>query len=326
MGASERVIADQYDKDNVADFVLWKAIDVERDGDIFWESPFGRGRPGWHIECSAMATKLLGETIDIHVGGIDNMFPHHENEIAQSEACTGKTFANIWMHSQHLIVDNKKMSNSAGNFFTLRDLLAKGYTGIEVRYMLLQTHYKTQLNFTFAGLEAVRGSLQRLQDFIFRLQHITSAGSPGLVEPVVSQAYIAFATSLADDLNISSALAALFELVREVNGLSDAGNVSKDDAELVLQLLKKFNEVLGVLSFEKAPEEFLRTCKMPSQGASRRGMQRIGRLPINCAIKLPARGTSSKILPRAHASKRGVNEPVSTHKGRKLYDRSLRDG
>jgi cysteinyl-tRNA synthetase len=128
-GASERVAADEYEKDHAADFVLWKAYDPERDGDIFWESPFGKGRPGWHLECSAMAMSLLGETIDIHMGGIDNMFPHHENEIAQSEACSGKTFVNLWMHAEHLIVDGKKMSKSLGNFFTLRDLLAKGYSG-----------------------------------------------------------------------------------------------------------------------------------------------------------------------------------------------------
>lgn len=251
-GASERIVADEYDKENVADFVLWKALDKERDGDIFWDSPWGLGRPGWHIECSAMATKLLGDTIDIHVGGIDNMFPHHENEIAQSEGCTNKTFAHVWMHSEHLIVDGKKMSKSAGNFFTLRDLLKKDFTGTEVRYMLLQTHYKTQLNFTFAGLEAVRGSLQRLQDFIFRLQHITAEGEHGLVEPVTERAYVAFAAALADDLNISAALAALFEMVREVNALSDAGKLSRSEAQKVLTLLKRFNEVLGVLSFEKA--------------------------------------------------------------------------
>jgi cysteinyl-tRNA synthetase len=250
--ASERIIADEYDKDNVADFVLWKAVDEERDGNIFWESPFGRGRPGWHIECSAMATKLLGETIDIHVGGIDNMFPHHENEIAQSEACSDKTFSNVWMHSEHLIVDNKKMSKSMGNFFTLRDLLKKGFTGIEVRYMLLQTHYKTQLNFTFTGLDAVKGSLQRLQDFIFRLQHTSSDNDHGLVCPVIERAYVAFAAALADDLNISSALAAVFELVREINALCDAGKVSKSEADRVLDLLKRFNEVLGILSFESA--------------------------------------------------------------------------
>ena len=250
-GGSKRVVTDEYDKENVSDFVLWKAFDPERDGAVFWESPWGRGRPGWHIECSAMATRLLGDSLDIHVGGIDNMFPHHENEIAQSEGCTDKTFAKVWMHSEHLIVDGKKMSKSAGNFFTLRDLLKKGFPGIVVRYMLLQTHYKTQLNFTFSGLDAAKGSLQRLQDFIFRLQHTSSDTDHGLVDPVIERAYVAFAASLADDLNISAALAALFEMVREVNALCDAGKVSASEAQWVLALLKRFNDVLGILSFEK---------------------------------------------------------------------------
>lgn len=250
-GASERVAADEYDKDHISDFVLWKAYDPARDGKIFWESPFGRGRPGWHLECSAMAMKLLGETIDIHVGGVDNMFPHHENEIAQSEGCSGHRFVNLWMHSEHLVVDNKKMSKSLGNFFTLRDLLSKGFTGTQVRYMLLQTHYKTQLNFTFSGLDSVKVSLQRLQDLIQRLGEITQEQLGEAIDPVLVRAYTAFSGSLADDLNTSAALAALFEMVREVNVLSDEGKIGRRDAEKVLSLLKRFNEVLGVLSFEK---------------------------------------------------------------------------
>lgn len=250
-GASERVASDEYEKDNIADFVLWKAYDPERDGKIYWESPFGKGRPGWHLECSAMAMKILGETIDIHVGGIDNMFPHHENEIAQSEACSGHKFVNLWMHSEHLIVDNKKMSKSLGNFYTLRDLLNKGFTGKQVRYLLLQTHYKTQLNFTFNGLDAVKGSLQRLQDFILRLQEIQSPDHGGKVKGALERAYNAFAGALADDLNISLALAGVFELVREVNGFCDEQKISSQEADAVLALLKRFNEVLGLLDFEK---------------------------------------------------------------------------
>ena len=183
------------------------------------------------------------------------MFPHHENEIAQSEACSGHQFVKLWMHSEHLIVDNKKMSKSLGNFFTLRDLLNKGFNGIQVRYMLLQTHYKTQLNFTFAGLDAVKSSLQRLQDFIQRLNEINEPLSSGLADPALERAYAAFSGALADDLNVSAALAAVFELVREVNGLSDEKKIGKEDAEKVLNLLKCFNEVLGVLSFEKIVEE-----------------------------------------------------------------------
>jgi cysteinyl-tRNA synthetase len=254
-GASERVASDEYEKENVADFVLWKNYDPERDGQIYWDSPFGKGRPGWHLECSAMAMKLLGETIDIHVGGIDNMFPHHENEIAQSEACSGQPFVKLWMHSEHLVVDNKKMSKSLGNFYTLRDLLNKGFTGLQVRYMLLQIHYKTQLNFTFQWLEGVKHALQRLNDFIQRLYEIEQEESMGKVEPLLKQAYFNFGHALADDLNISSALSAIFDLVREMNALCDGGQVGKEEAEQTIELMKKFDSVLGVLSFKKGGEE-----------------------------------------------------------------------
>lgn len=250
-GASERVASDEYEKDNVADFVLWKNYDPERDGKIYWESPFGPGRPGWHLECSAMAMHLLGETIDIHVGGVDNMFPHHENEIAQSEACSDKIFSNLWMHAEHLVVDHKKMSKSLGNFYTLRDLLSKGYTGMQVRYLLLQTHYKTQLNFTFQGLDAAKSSLQRLNDFIQRLYEVETQEPGGKIEALGQKALLSFAEALADDLNISVALAVLFDFVREVNGLCDAKQLSREEAEHVLQLMKRFNAVLGILSFEK---------------------------------------------------------------------------
>lgn len=251
-GASERVGADEYDKEHVADFVLWKAYDPERDGNIYWESPFGKGRPGWHLECSAMAISILGETIDIHVGGIDNMFPHHENEIAQSEAYSGKKFVNLWMHSEHLIVDGKKMSKSLGNFFTLRDLLAKGYKGPELRYMLIHAHYKTQLNFTCEGLDGVKVSLQRLQDFIYRLQNYEGNTESGKLEAFLKTANGEFEKGLADDLNISHSLASLFDLVREVNGLMDQKTLSKKEAGEVLEVLKKFNEVLGFLNFSTA--------------------------------------------------------------------------
>jgi cysteinyl-tRNA synthetase len=253
-GASQRVASDEYDKDHVADFVLWKAYDPSRDGNIFWESPFGKGRPGWHLECSAMAIRLLGSTIDIHAGGIDNMFPHHENEIAQSEACTGNPFVHIWMHAEHLVVDGKKMSKSLGNFYILRDLLNKGFTGPQIRYLLLQTHYKTQLNFTFTGLDAAKVSLHRLNDFIQRLLNIKTETNGNLIKPILDRTLKAFSDALADDLNISVALAAVFELVRETNALSDENKISKEEAHKVLDLLKRFNEVLGVLHFEPEVE------------------------------------------------------------------------
>lgn len=254
VGASERVASDEYDKDHAADFVLWKKYDPERDGQIFWESPFGKGRPGWHLECSAMAMKLLGTTIDLHAGGIDNMFPHHENEIAQSEACSEKPFVRTWLHAEHLIVDNKKMSKSFGNFYTLRDLLEKGFTGVQVRYMLLQTHYKTQLNFTLAGLEAVKNSLHRLNDFVQRLQEIQQPGSSGSADQILQEAVQKFSEALADDLNISSALASLFDLIREINALIDAGKILKEDAGKVLSTLKHFDTVLAIFDFEGMQE------------------------------------------------------------------------
>ncbi|WP_042240983.1 cysteine--tRNA ligase [Neochlamydia sp. S13] len=254
-GASERLTADEYDKESASDFVLWKHYNPERDGKIFWESPFGPGRPGWHLECSAMAIKILGESIDIHCGGVDNIFPHHENEIAQSEAYSDKIFVKYWMHAEHLVVENKKMSKSLGNFYTLRDLLEKGFTGPQVRYMLLQTHYKTQLNFTFSGLESVKAALQRLNDFIQRLLTYNKGNEKGLVGPLVQKAYHAFSHALTDDLNISVALAAVFELVREVNAISDTQNMSVTEAQEVLQAMREFDSVLGVLNFEKVNED-----------------------------------------------------------------------
>lgn len=257
-GASERVATDEYDKEHIADFTLWKAYDPERDGQIFWESPFGKGRPGWHIECSAMAMDILGKTIDIHVGGVDNMFPHHENEIAQSEAFTHERFVRYWLHSEHLLVDHKKMSKSLGNFFTLRDLLAKGYTGVQIRYLLLQTHYRTQLNFSFAGLDSAAKSIERLSDFVLRLRQIHQMTNSGLVEPFLKNANTLFTEALSDDLNISPALGALFDLVREINSLCDSGKVGKEEAQKVLHLLERFDQVLGVLPLQRSPEAISR--------------------------------------------------------------------
>lgn len=260
-GASERVAADEYDKENISDFALWKAYDPERDGKIYWDSPFGPGRPGWHIECSAMSMKILGKTIDIHCGGVDNMFPHHENEIAQSEAISGKQFVRVWMHSEHLIVDNKKMSKSLGNFYTLRDLLKKGYSGSQIRYMLLQTHYKTQLNFTLEGIEAANHSLRRLNDFTARLSEVEGGTSTGLAAPAASKGVEDFAKGLADDLNISVALAGVFDMVREINTLCDKGALSREEASGVISVMEQFNSVLGVITFgedqEQIPQELI---------------------------------------------------------------------
>ncbi|MBI5346743.1 MAG: cysteine--tRNA ligase [Chlamydiae bacterium] len=255
-GASMRVIADEYDKESVSDFVLWKSYDSVRDGDIYWDSPFGKGRPGWHIECSAMSLKLLGHTIDIHCGGIDNMFPHHENEIAQSECYTSKSFVLHWAHSEHLIVDGKKMSKSLGNFFTLRDILKKGYSGPQIRYMLLHTHYKSNLNFTFDGLAGAKNTLQRILDFINRLKTIKEEQEVCVVTPFIQRCKDEFSLALADDLNISSALASLFDFVRDINVLCDDKKIFKKDAIRVLEFLADLDKVIGCLSFndEEVPQ------------------------------------------------------------------------
>ncbi len=400
VGASERVAQDEYEKESASDFVLWKAYDPERDGEVYWDTPFGKGRPGWHIECSAMAMKLLGDQIDIHAGGVDLIFPHHENEIAQSEAASCCRFVKHWLHSEHLLVDHKKMSKSLGNFYTLRDLLIKSYSGSQVRYMLLQTHYRTQLNFTFEGLLGAASTLERLSDFIRRLRAIrkeklhkaldlilekaipevpqkkqicerilfdvkanssrdifeaaelrpllarslapipekgpvldkiliemnaekerallkslleknlqglpnaqkiltniihdvrdekesdildpqfmkpllqkTLQGVPGqsgkvdtilkdlkekknhgFILPLLEKTMDEFTLHLADDLNISPALAAIFEMVREVNSLCDQGKIGISEAEDVLDFLYKIDQVLGVLPLQQEEE------------------------------------------------------------------------
>jgi cysteinyl-tRNA synthetase len=254
VGAGDAHIAcDEYDKENVSDFVLWKAYDPQRDGSVYWNSPFGPGRPGWHLECSTMAMHLLGETIDLHAGAVDNIFPHHENEIAQSEACSDKPFVHHWIHSEHLIVNHKKMSKSLGNFYTLRDILHRGFSGMEMRYMLMHTHYRTQLNFTFEGLEGARVSLGRLNDFVLRMQELAHPNGEWTLSTrsLLKNALNAFAAALADDLNISVALATLFDLMREINTLVDHNTLTRGDAAEVLYVLQEFNRVLGVLNFDQ---------------------------------------------------------------------------
>ena len=216
--AGARVNADEYEKDQVSDFALWKAWDAD-DGNVYWETALGKGRPGWHIECSAMSMKYLGTTFDIHTGGVDNIFPHHENEIAQSEAATGEPFARFWLHCEHLIVDGRKMSKSLGNFHTLQDLIEQGHAPVAIRYLLLATHYRQQLNFTMAGLDAAKGAIERLRDCDQRLSEIEGDGGDADAEfdTVVAGAREAFGEQLDNDLNISGALGVLFEFVREAN-------------------------------------------------------------------------------------------------------------
>jgi cysteinyl-tRNA synthetase len=244
-----RVKHDEYAKESVADFALWKAYD-EDDGDVAWDSPWGKGRPGWHIECSAMSMRYLGPHFDIHCGGVDNMFPHHEDEIAQSEAANGCKFVNYWLHCAHLIVDGEKMSKSLGNFYTLRDILDKGYTGREIRWVLLGTHYRQPLNFSFRALEDARASLHRLDDFRQRLTDAATMDDNGVAEATtrVQETELAFRNALEDDLNISAALAALFDLVRDTNRELDRQALGGRAAGLVLGALDAIDSVLAVMT------------------------------------------------------------------------------
>ena len=255
--AGVRIDADEYAKDSVADFALWKARD-EADGDVWWPSPWGEGRPGWHIECSAMSMKYLGESFDLHTGGVDNMFPHHEDEIAQSESVTGKKWVNYWLHCEHLMVDNTKMSKSLGNFYTLRDLLGKGYTGREVRWVLIGTHYRKKLNFSLAALDQARETLGKFSTLFARMKEITAAGDGSEVATAVEQAQSQFRTAIADDLNSAGATAALFALVREGNRLADSGTLSAAGAAKILDCCRDFDRIFGCLDVDAAPvaEEF----------------------------------------------------------------------
>jgi cysteinyl-tRNA synthetase len=242
-----RVKNDEYEKENVGDFALWKAWD-EADGAVRWESPWGPGRPGWHIECSAMSTEILGEQLDIHCGGVDNIFPHHEAEIAQTEGCTGKQFVRYWLHCAHLLVDGQKMSKSLGNFHTLRDVLAKGYSGREVRYALMRVHYRAQLNFTWEGMEESRQALGRIDDWVARLQTRASE-----TDDVSATATFPdkFADALDDDLNISAALGTLFDAIRETNRGLDEGTLTPGAARGWLKWWERVDSVL-VLTPDKA--------------------------------------------------------------------------
>jgi len=237
-----RISNDEYEKESVGDFALWKAWD-EADGDVGWDSPWGRGRPGWHIECSAMATALLGPEIDIHCGGVDNIFPHHEAEIAQSESCTGKKFVRYWLHCAHLMVQGQKMAKSAGNFYTLRDLTSLGWTGRELRYALISVNYRLPLNFTFEGLAGARSALARIDEWGARLTALAGSEDRASSHPLAGQAR--FQEALDDDLNISGALGHLFDTIRESNRLMDQHQFAAADARALLNDWSKINKILA---------------------------------------------------------------------------------
>ncbi len=241
--ADGRIDSDEYETEDARDFALWKAWD-EDDGDVFWETELGKGRPGWHIECSCMSRKYLGDSFDIHCGGVDLVFPHHENEIAQSEAATGKPFVRYWLHSGHLRVEGRKMAKSFGNTYTLRELLDKGYEPAAIRWVLSAAHYRQPSNFTFEGLDAAAQSLRRIRDFRLRLEDIDGDGSELAEETAACER--AFGEALDDDLNISAALAAVFDFIRDTNKLIDEDCLGEVGASNALALLGRLDEACGL--------------------------------------------------------------------------------
>lgn len=256
-----RVETDEYTKEDVRDFALWK--EAKEDEGVWWDTEIGRGRPGWHIECSAMSMKYLGETFDIHTGGVDNIFPHHENEIAQSEAATGKKFVNYWMHCEHLLVNNEKMSKSKGNFYTLRALLKKGYNPVAIRYLLLTTHYRDPLNFTEKSLKAAESTIKNYNGFYSSLSFCKGEKVDAGIEKEIEKARNGFIENLDDDLNISPAIASIFNLIKEVNKKLSEGKIGEKTAEKVAKFLEEVDSVLQILDKreEKLPEEYIKLIK-----------------------------------------------------------------
>lgn len=259
-----RCASDSYDKENINDFALWKFWD-KKDGDAFWETDIGKGRPGWHLECSVMSMKYLGESFDIHTGGVDLIFPHHENEIAQSEAATGKQFVKYWVHNEYILVEGKKMSKSLGNFFTLRDILDKGYNPKAIRYLLLSAHYRTQFNFSFDALEAADKAISRLLEFVDNLSHVKdkdkqeSPVEDEAVNELIENVKEEFEKEMDDDLNIAGALASIFEFVKKINVLMNSDKLTIGSATAITDTMKKFDIVLGILEEEKqeVPKEIV---------------------------------------------------------------------
>lgn len=253
VGGSERIDTDKYEKEDARDFALWKL--VGEDETPGWDAPFGRGRPGWHIECSAMSMKYLGETFDIHAGGIDLQFPHHENEIAQSEGATGKLFSKYWLHGEFLKIENEKMSKSLGNDFTLRDILNRGFDPLAIRYLLLSVPYSKQLNFTFEGLKGATATVERLRQFRRLVSEAkTSDDSDANIKTSVENSLAEFEVAMDDDLNTSVALAAIHNLVREVNSVLADGKLSEADKIAVLGAIEKFDSVLGIFGAAEEAE------------------------------------------------------------------------
>jgi cysteinyl-tRNA synthetase len=251
-----RIKQDEYEKEGIGDFALWKAYNEEEDGPVHWQTSLGKGRPGWHIECSAMSSKYLGDSFDIHCGGVDNKFPHHENEIAQSEGANEKPFVKYWMHCEHLMVDGEKMSKSKGNFYTLRDLLDKGLDAKAIRFTLLNSQYRQPLNFTIKSVEDNTKAINGLNETIRKLLSNNLEGNESdLINDLINETKNKFINGLNDDLNAPLAISSIFEFNREINKLLDSETITKKDSEKIIEFYKDIDRILGVLEFEKEEVE-----------------------------------------------------------------------
>lgn len=245
-----RLNEDEYIKDDVQDFALWKSWNNE-DGDVYWEGKLGKGRPGWHIECSVMSTKILGEQIDIHAGGVDLIFPHHENEIAQTESITNKQFVKYWIHAEHLIVEGKKMAKSEGNFFTLRDLLEKGHDAKNIRFLLISSHYRSQLNFTFDGIYQAKENIDRIQEIYSKIQaYNADTGLNENLSKITKEAVIGFEDAMDNDLDTPVALASIFKFIRDLNKYVDENIILEKNKLEILDYFERVNKILRILSKE----------------------------------------------------------------------------
>jgi len=303
-----RVESDEYEKEMAHDFVLWKK---RKEGEPYWETELGPGRPGWHIECSAMSMKYLGETFDIHCGGVDNIFPHHENEIAQSEAATGKPFVRYWLHCHHLIVEGEKMSKSKGNFFTLRDLVARGVDPLSLRFLLLSTHYRKTLNFTFEGLNQAAAAVARLRDFEVELESRTfPEGKNEAVARLIEEARQDFKRGLSDDLNIAVSLTGLFGLVKQVNILLAQEKLNQQDVFSLQQFLREVDQVLGILPPrpKALPAEIMAKIKLREKARQEKNFELADRirqelLEQGISLEDTRQGTRWKVLPKVKSER-----------------------
>ena len=295
-----RVDVDEYEKDAARDFALWKAVKNDSNGvrEHSWDTPLGTGRPGWHIECSAMATKYLGDTFDLHAGGEDLMFPHHENEIAQSEAASHKQFALHWMHVRFLLVEGKKMSKSEGNFYTLRDLLLKGHRASAIRFLLMSVPYRHQLNFTFDGLAESTSAVERLRTFAGRMRGVFPAGLDEELAAATAKALSGYDAALSNDLNTAEARAAIFDLVRAGNIAADAGTLRAENATQILEVLARFDGVFAVL--EDRDAEITRAALDWAEKAGRMGE---ASAELVATLSLTDAAIDALVAERTHAKK-----------------------